>query len=194
MNTTISREKSAGDNEHIVIFKKENAKHNESYFSSPEREYINAALKDEAKQIVINQYKRIIVLQVIEKSADRNRLLESCRKAGDSLAHILNKRKITSAVLLDDNLNEELLAVAEGMALANYQFLKYKKDGKKEINTLKEIKLVSKRISDKEINLLNIQCEATCIARDLVNEPQSFLTATQLSKEFQNLGKERALR
>jgi leucyl aminopeptidase len=32
--------------------------------------------------------------------------------------------------------------------------------------------------------------EATCISRTLVNEPVNFLTATQLSKEFQKLGKE----
>src|SRR6185295_5819559 len=81
-------------------------------------------------------------------------------------------------------------AVAEGMCLGNYQFLKYKKDAEKEKNSLATINIVCKKINNKDVELLNAICEATCHARDLVNEPQSFLTATQLAKEFQSLGKQ----
>ncbi len=74
------------------------------------------------------------------------------------------------------------------MALANYQFLKYKSE--KEKNSLETIGIKSKKISDADFNLLNITVEATCKARDLVNEPLNFLTAVELAKQFQSLGKE----
>ncbi|HKR06072.1 MAG TPA: leucyl aminopeptidase [Bacteroidia bacterium] len=190
MNTTISRVKTVSDNEHLVIFTKDIKKFNTSFFTPAETGYVKTELSNDTRQVLVNQYKRVIVLQVIDKSPDKNKVLEACRKAGDKIADLLNKRKAKSVTLADDNLTDELLAFAEGMYLGNYQFLKYKKEKEKDIHSLSEIKILNKKISDKDFASLNIVCEAACIARDLVNEPQSFLTATQLAREFQSLGKQ----
>ncbi|MEP7168534.1 MAG: leucyl aminopeptidase [Bacteroidota bacterium] len=190
MNTSISKVKTVADNEHLVIFTKDIKKFNASFFTPSETDYVKAELANDSKLVLVNQYKRVIMIQVVDKSPDKNKVLEACRKAGDSVAAILNKRKAKSVAVADDNLKEELLAVAEGMCLGNYQFLKYKKDKEKDTHSLREIKIVSKNISDKDLATLQVVCEATCLARDLVNEPQSFLTATQLAKEFQSLGKQ----
>jgi len=190
MNTTISRAKSAGEHDHLVIFTRDIRKFDTSLFTTVEKDYIKKEFENDAKLVVVNQYTRMVVVQVIEKSPDKNIVLEKCRKAGDKIAAVINRRKAKSVTLRDDQLTDELLALAEGMCLGNYQFLKYKKDKEKDKNTLAEIKIVSKKISDKDIASINVICEATCIARNLVNEPQSYLTATQLAKEFQSLGKE----
>ncbi|MEO5570694.1 MAG: leucyl aminopeptidase [Bacteroidia bacterium] len=190
MNTSFSRAKSVTENDHLVIFTKDIKKFNTSFLTTAEADYVKEELANESKQVLVNQYKRVIILYVVDKNADKNKVLELSRKAGDKVAAVLNKRKAKSVTLMDENLTDELLAFAEGMCLGNYQFLKYKKDKEKDANTLSEIKIASKKISDKDISLLNVVCEATCLTRNLVNEPQSFLTATQLAKEFQALGKD----
>lgn len=191
MNTTIKKAVSAGNNDHVVIFTKDKKRFNTSYFSPTEKNFIQSELENDSKLVVINQYMRIVALQVVERDKKtKYALLESMRKAGNYLASVLNKRKIQHITLTDERLSDELLAYAEGICLGNYQFLKYKKDDKKDTHTLQTINIFSKNIDRRQIDKLNISCEATCKARDLVNEPQNFLTATQLSKEFQQLGKE----
>ncbi|MBT8195792.1 MAG: leucyl aminopeptidase, partial [Bacteroidia bacterium] len=83
----------------------------------------------------------------------------------------------------------EMLCFAEGMALGNYQFLKYKGNAKKSQNALKKIFIVDKNISSKDVEYLNISVEATCMARTWVNEPLSYLTATKFADEFKKASK-----
>jgi len=82
-----------------------------------------------------------------------------------------------------------LASISEGMALANYQFLKYFKDAKKKTNTLRSIYTQSKAISKEQLSELNAIVEATFWARDLVNEPVSFLNAEELSNQIEEMGK-----
>ena len=118
--------------------------------------------------------------------------IEEARKAGDKIQTFFNEYKLEKAYIVNHNLSrEEELAFAEGMALGNYQFSKYKKKEKKsKLNTLKEINLLSKGISDNDIKELNIIVNASYICRNLVNEPVSALNATELSQEITLMGKE----
>jgi leucyl aminopeptidase len=160
-------------------------------FTPEEAAFIAQEIKNERKLIVINRYAYRIYVQMVEKKKEAHRTLEAMRKAGNSLVYLCNKNKIKEITLI--NLaakQEEALALAEGMALGNYQFLKYKTDTSKSAHTLKTIFIAGKHISEKEINLLQITTAATCRARDLVNEPPVYLTPVQLSKEFQAMAKE----
>jgi leucyl aminopeptidase len=75
-------------------------------------------------------------------------------------------------------------AFLEGFALSTYSFEKYKSK-----KTAKKFKcFVDERISKSAITELEIIVDATCIARNLVNEPHSFLNAVQYSKEIASLG------
>jgi len=79
--------------------------------------------------------------------------------------------------------------LAEGAALSNYQFLKYFKEKSNKKNTLSKIFVTDATITEAEwIELHNI-VEATELARTLINEPVSFLTATQFSEEMNKAGK-----
>jgi leucyl aminopeptidase len=80
------------------------------------------------------------------------------------------------------------LAFTEGLVLANYQFNKYFTD--KKDNSLSEINIVCDGVSKKDIEELTNVSEAVYHARTLVNEPQHFLTASQLSEEIKSLSKE----
>ncbi|MDP1747707.1 MAG: leucyl aminopeptidase, partial [Bacteroidota bacterium] len=112
-------------------------------------------------------------------------------RAANTMHSLVVEYKIESITIVDvENKTDEVLAFTEGLALSNYQFLKYKKDKKKEEYSLKAIYVVGKNITKTDADELNIVVDATGFCRTLVNEPANFLTATQLSKEFQKLGKE----
>jgi leucyl aminopeptidase len=158
-------------------------------FSSQENEYISKELKSDKKTVIINQYKRIVGILKIDTDKDLIKKLEKCRKAGDGFLSSVNKHKLERVVLVDlANQNELILALAEGMALGNYQFLKYRKEKKKEQNTLNEIAIVSNGLTAGQVNALENVVDGVCRARTLVNEPQSYLTATRLAAEFVKLG------
>lgn len=181
--------KTVTDNHHLVLVTTNSNKFDESYYSKEELAYVKGELKNKKKLITINQYKRTIFLQVLESDGkERYMQLEQFRRAGHQLAGMLNRLKATEVIIANDNLKEELLCMAEGMALANYQFLKYKTESDK--NTLDVIGIKSKKVNADDLNQLNIIVEATTKARDLVNEPVVYLTSVQLAKEFEKMGKD----
>jgi len=81
------------------------------------------------------------------------------------------------------------LACSEGIALSNYQFIHYRKNAESEKNQLSTIDFSAKITAD-AINELSATIAAVCWARDLVNEPVSYLTATKLAEEIEAKGKE----
>ncbi|GIV34013.1 MAG: putative cytosol aminopeptidase [Chitinophagales bacterium] len=80
--------------------------------------------------------------------------------------------------------------VAEGLLLSCYRFLKYRTGSAYRPNTLKEIRLLKDEADEKAIHETELIATATLKARDLVNEPLSYLTAEQLSREIRAMGKE----
>lgn len=112
---------------------------------------------------------------------------ETLRGIGNKINGILNTNKYEKIQIVGFAKNSSL-ALAEGIALSNYQFLKYK-TGEKEANSLKEISILNREIKETEIEELNAICEAVFLARDLVNEPQSYLDAPKLASEMRKMGK-----
>jgi leucyl aminopeptidase len=103
----------------------------------------------------------------------------------------INSLSLTTITIVQTGGNpESLLAFAEGLALANYQFLKYFSDKDKKKNSLEEIKILNDKLGEEKISQLLFCIEAVYHTRDLVNEPLSFLTAVQLSLEIEKLGQE----
>ena len=188
MSTAIQLVTKHTQTDHIVLFTRDKRKFDLDYFTDVEQEYIKSELAADRKLVSINQYNRNVFIQFIDKKDKKYQQNESLRRSGDALAGILNKMKVESVVLVDEKMGDELLAFAEGMALGNYQFLKYKNNEEKERNKLSLIKIKCAAIKPKQLEKLNIVIDAVCIARDLVNEPNSYLTATQLSDAFKALG------
>src|SRR5690606_20248604 len=112
--------------------------------------------------------------------------LEKMRVAGFDIRQKLDKNA-TDIIIVGNG--EITLALAEGLALSNYQFLKYFKDADEREYTLENIFMLGD-LSAEEIQRMNNVIKAVFWARDMVNEPNSFLTATQLSKEIQEIADE----
>jgi len=112
--------------------------------------------------------------------------LEKMRVAGFSVRQKLDK-KVADVTIIGNS--EAALALAEGLALSNYQFLKYFKDADEREYALEQIGIYGE-VSAEEVNRMNNVIKAVFWARDMVNEPNSYLTALQLSKEIQEIGEE----
>jgi len=180
---------SVEDNLVIIIPEKEKLK--PGLISKEELKYVETCRKNKDSLIVLNQFKRWLIIQLVPEKYKGARLLEELRKSAVSLHKILNASKVERIVLSHQAENkDQLLAYTEGLALANYQFLKYFTKATEKLHSLKEIHISSAKTSQKEIQELVNLVDAVYHARDLINEPNSFLTATQLAKEIKLLGKE----
>jgi len=153
-------------------------------FSKAEITYIKKEIKAEQKQITINRLTSIVYIIVLDKNTDY-KAAEKARIAGHKLTTTVNEAKMKAISIVSDL--AVTAAFLEGIALSNYQFLKYFSE--KKTNTLKSVKVVG-AIKPAELVEMQNTVNATNYAKDLVNEPQSYQTATQLSKDIKTLGKE----
>ena len=112
--------------------------------------------------------------------------LEKLRLSGYNIRQKLDKN-ITEITLVGNSV--QVLALAEGLALSNYQFLKYFSDADEKEYQLDVINILGD-VSAQQIDEMNQVLKSVFWARDMVNEPASYLTAKQLAKEIQEIGKE----
>jgi leucyl aminopeptidase len=189
---TISKKSALNNNESVVLLCGKASNLNNFGLSKEEIDFVkNEINTKDKKNVCVNQLKRYVIIQLIDNKKEKHLTLESLRKAGNSVHSFITDAKLKEITIVDvDNKPSETLAFAEGMALSNYQFLKYKKEKEKEKYSLNNISIFGKQIDIKKVDELKIIIDATNLSRSLVNEPANFLTATQLAKEFQKIGKE----
>ena len=173
MKTLIKKKTTINKKDNLIILtdKKDNLKQ----YGITEKEHVYIKkVNDEI--ISINQYDRYLFIVKPKKNRNINLHSENCRLIGDRLIERLTD--VNSIVIIDTIMkSDDALKIAEGMALSNYTFDKYKKE---QIKKLKEIHIVS-NTTYKEINELNKVIEGVYFSRDLINEPFSHLKAIDLA-------------
>ena len=163
------------------------------YLNKEEKEYLHKNFNKDNKKILIDRLNQKIFLQIIdpEKKKKENELLEWLRVEGSKYKSSFDKFEIKNIQIVHaGGSREQMNSFLEGITLSHYQFLKYFKDKEKKAAKLEEISIVSDGLSEKDIHSLEISTHAVYKARDLVNEPLSYLTATQLSRELEKMGEE----
>ncbi|HFB99377.1 MAG TPA: leucyl aminopeptidase family protein [Phaeodactylibacter sp.] len=191
MNTKISVSRTnAPKNDLIILCNKKDLAWATSILSASEVAYLKSAAKKEINFVFIPKTEQNIIVQFLKKQKNRSYHKEDVRLAGNEILAVLGHYKIEKVEVINHCKENNILEYVEGMALGNYQFVKYWTDKKERKNSLQEIKIGKGNATAKEVQELKAVVEATCLARDLVNEPQSYLTAPQFSKEIQKAGKE----
>jgi leucyl aminopeptidase len=154
-------------------------------------DYISNEIKsNEKKFISINSLNRFIFVTLVDDKKNHYTTLELIRKNGSLICDQINSAKLKSVFLINETVNSDYsLALAEGIALSNYQFIKHKPSAKKTANTLASINIVDAKINAQHASNLAIAVDATLKARDLVNEPVNVLNATALANAFKAMGK-----
>ena len=190
MSTSIKKTESLAPDDNLVVIGEQFKDRPEYFLAEKEKKYILEQLSQNKKLIVLNQLGRIFIWCSIDKKKAEAQVLESLRISGSKICTVLNEIKAQSITVLNNfQYADYSLALAEGLALSNYQFIHHKKNAEKEKNSLQIVSLFQGKLKDKQIDELNCVIEATCIARDLVNEPVNYLNASALSQKFVELAK-----
>ncbi|MDP2724398.1 MAG: leucyl aminopeptidase [Bacteroidales bacterium] len=161
----------------------------EASLNEDEVDFVRKQHRLKHKVVELNRYKNLAYVVYGDLLGTREIRLETWRKNGNATQHMIKKAQIERVVIIPINaFKEEVLAFIEGLILGNYQFLKYKGDASKIQNSLSQVDVYMPDIEDADLDYLKVQTEAVCFARDLVNEPDSYLTAEQLSEEIRARG------
>lgn len=174
-----------------IAFVADNIKDTEILGLSPnEFDYINRKIKEKDYCFSINRFNHMLIFQFTTEfiKYNENAILEKLRQFGHKATALINSNKYDALYIASKNLNNtQLFAVAEGAALSNYKFTRYKTAEK--TNSLKSIFVVSNKISKPQIDELNILIEAVFTARNWVNTPVMDLDAVVFAKEIEKTAK-----
>ncbi len=191
MNTKVSVARSYKSKDNLIILADyDDFSWADEFLSEAEQVFLRSAAKKKVSDILLPQAHRVIIVQFMQFSPVLAEDRENARMAGCDILAQLSHYKIDTAVLLHRSRRNRLLEYLEGMLLGNYQFLKYFKDKNAKSNPLKHIRVEQQHLSAGALKELLAVVRSTCIARDLVNEPQSYLSAVKLSEEIESIGEE----
>lgn len=190
MRPIIQAESKSSKSDAVVLLIDKKTNLSKCGLSKTEIAALQSWLKKDIKYVTFTT-QPLKLVQVIESKGDANKTNEELRKMGNTMLANLNKFKSKSVSITNySSITAASYAVAEGMALGNYQFIQYKKDASKKSNSLKTIRLNDKDISKDHIAELNAITDASYRIKDLVNEPVNHLNAERLAQALAEMGKE----
>ncbi|MDX2189618.1 MAG: leucyl aminopeptidase [Bacteroidota bacterium] len=157
--------------------------------TTEESNYVKKCLQYKQQVIVINQYTRVVILVQKPDEKDIPKKAEKLRKLGFEVQKVVQSFLIKEMVVENNTPSTpNIIDFLEGLVLADYQFEKYKTD--KKPNSLETIWVSDLSLDKSLLKDLSNLLEGVYICRDLVNEPLSYLTAEQLSKDIEKIGKD----
>ena len=184
MKTIIKNKQAFSDKDNLILLCNKESDLSAFSISKDELNYIQKKQKEGKEIITINQYSRLVFVVNPKSENKANKHLEDVRLLGDKLQ--VNLKDEDSVMIIDVKGNQtEVLAIAEGMALANYTFTSRKTDPKP--NKLRTLYLC-KNTSENDTEELQNLVDAVYLTRDLINEPFSHMTAKDLAEAAVNSG------
>jgi leucyl aminopeptidase len=149
--------------------------------------YLKEKMVDES-ECTIFKLPQLFFFSKTGKKKELHYQAEEARKAGSVFFDLLKKYKIKSLQIIAQTPNKLTLPFLEGILLSSYSFSKYKKE--KDDFVPDEIFIVDQQIINRQITEAKTLAQAVFYARNLVNEPLSYLTATRFSEEITKMGNE----
>lgn len=190
MNTKVTVSSAYKNSDHLIILADYNKLNGfSSFLNAEDKKFLKSSAQKEVPYVIFPKNGQLIIIHFLKENGTVSISREDARLAGNEILNQLSHYKVNSVVLLNQRKINRTLDYLEGMVLGNYQFLKYFNDKSEKKNALSAIKVHTDAASRSAVNEMKAVLEATCKARDLVNEPQSYLSAPQFSKEIQAQGK-----
>lgn len=175
---------------HVILLA--HAKSNLNQMAGVDSTYLNEKIKLEENGINFSSVGDQLVYAVYanKKAATSNQTLQDYRVLGSKLTQSINEEKLEALQIVADSAisKENVIAFLEGMCLENYQYLLFKTDKSKK-NSLTTLYVKVASIAQEDLTELENIIEATCFARDIVNEPVITLNAVELANRFVAVGK-----
>lgn len=167
-----------------IVYWFSDLKKNLNLFSESEKKYIQKKFKEKEELVVIDQQSKLIFIIGVKAPKDPFLELEKYRIIGSKIFNYLNAERYKKIYFEASEIEKHLIkALIEGFLLASYRFTKYHSEKDRNISYLNLIKINSV-LSKEDLAEINTVFEAVAFARDLVNEPLSFLSAVQLGEEI----------
>ena len=187
----ISKTKKRDSKGNRIILVKKGAQLDAVITDPAELAYVSERLAGKKNVAILNRLDYVLLFQSLEKEKDPKTIrLENARKAGFEIHSLLLDHEVESVTIINEGVEEEeCVAFAEGLALTNYQFLKYVSADLARKHALREMFLDDEGLTDDHVQKLESLVQAVYLSRDLVNEPLSYLTAVQLSAEIEKMAK-----
>ncbi|SMO66169.1 leucyl aminopeptidase [Saccharicrinis carchari] len=165
---------------HLVFLVNELKALKDFKFSEEEIKYIESKTSKKHTLIHLNRLSQQVFIRFTNEEGDDEN--EKIRKDGNSIFSKLKSEEASQLSLIDIiGNNRKTIALAEGITLSAYSFLRYKTEKKEDEFQLTDINIVSAAVDGCEINELNNLIDAVFITRDLVNQPVDKLNAQQLA-------------
>ena len=186
--------KSGTDSSEMIVVLTRTAEDAQHPFLQAFRHVVEQKMPEKENGIIVHYQENGIVSAVLLKaqnSKTAGEMLEEARQKGGNLTKRINHEKCRTVTVLRASASiskTELLAFAEGLSLANYQFLKYKSEKKE--NTLNTIRVDDHEVSQNELDELKHVIDANQLAKDLSNEPVIGLNSVQLGEIVIAISKE----
>lgn len=143
---------------------------------------------EKSDTLLIQRLPNLLFLVNADHSKVHHLVLESYRKAGALWMEAIKNDKIPELTIVGFVDPEFTLAFAEGFLLAGYSFSRYKKEKDDFVPAV--LNVVHEMISQEQLDEIVSVVNAVWWARDLVNEPLSYLTAVRLAEEISTKGEE----
>lgn len=173
--------------EDFIILVQDMEKLNQTPLSEHEQEYVRENYIENKKEtFFFNRLSQFVLLHFCKPEADAS-ALEKLRKKGDELVASLAKEKKSRAVIFAAGVDTaSALALAEGMALGAYRFVKHKKPDEKQ-TIFHTLKIAAGNIAEEEIAALQNLVNACYETRNLVNEPGNIVDALSFAENMRKL-------
>ena len=139
MHSIIHKVKEGSVKKHTVVLGTLDSDWSKFNLSENELDFLSKELLNGKRSILINQYSRYVFIECFEEQLTESIVFEKARERGAALAKSCNDLNLESVELVSASESDLTIFVAEGMALANYQFLKYFTDTDKKANSLSSI-------------------------------------------------------
>jgi leucyl aminopeptidase len=189
MNTIIKTVDSQLENSNLVLVVNNVQDIPISLVTKKELEFIKQQLENKKEVVALNHFPNWTYILISKEEENNTKQWEKCRQNGTKIIEQANDQKLDNLCLIDYTNDKNLfIAVVEGMALANYQFIKYfTKETENKKHTVAEIKLVNNNINKNDLKELNAVLKGNAAARTFVNEPVVYLNAEKFSSEMTKL-------
>lgn len=191
MHPTIHIQKTFTNDQHLAYLLEDASELDQLQLSQAEKGWLQEKLDQGKELISLNRYHSWLFVVRVKEKPEAWQTKEAFRKTAHELYELVKKETIGTLQLAALKvLKENSLAFLEGLLLSSYHFEKYKSRKTVEAEKLQQLSLHLPQVNEADANEVAQLCTATHAARSLVNEPVIYLSATQLSREFERLGEE----
>lgn len=144
-------------------------------------------LKKQENQVIFLPFeeKTFLLVLVLNDEKNENKRLEQCRVLGHKALQRIQKEELEEISLQSFLAENQTLAFLEGMEISKYSFDKYKTTS---VKSQSKISIFLENISEEKRTEQQQVIRSMNIARNLINEPVSYLNTEKFSEEITLLG------